>query len=127
MLIQADLKTTGMMFSQLSEELEEVEKEGREEKKVTSEVELEAALDLCIFVFFTSFFQGWGEEKMIREVEFEAELDAEVSNWTSFPASLAVSTQTLGLFVPRSRTSTPTFSLLQPNHLWTYSPTLAQV
>ena len=56
MLIQADLKTTGMMFSQLSEELEEVEKEGREEKKVTSEVELEAALDLCIFVFFFTSF-----------------------------------------------------------------------
>ena len=55
MLIQADLKTTGMMFSQLSEELEEVEKEGRVEKEVTSEVGLEAALDLCIFVFFTSF------------------------------------------------------------------------
>ena len=66
MLIQADLKTTGMMFSQLSEELEEVEKEGREEKKVTSEVELEAALDLCIFVFFLHllvFFPGMGGEE----------------------------------------------------------------
>ena len=56
MLIQADLKTTGMMFSQLSEELGEVEKEGREEKKVTSVVELETALDLCIFVFFFTSF-----------------------------------------------------------------------
>ena len=56
MLIQADLKTTGMMFSQLSEELEEVEKGGREEKKVTSVVELETALDLCIFVFFFTSF-----------------------------------------------------------------------
>ena len=100
--IQAELKTSGMMFShqlnQLSEELEAVEKEGGEKKK------------------------------MVWEVELEAELDAEVSNWTSFPTSLAASTQTLGIFVPRSRTSTPTtLSLLQPNHLWTYSPTLAQV
>ena len=103
MHIQADLKTSGMMFSQqlnqLSEELEAVEKEGGGEKT-----------------------------KMVMEVELEAELDEEVSDWTSFPTSLAASTQTLGIFVPRSRTSTPTtLSLLQPNHLWTYSPTLAQV
>ena len=95
--IQADLKTSGMMFShqlnQLSEQLEEVENEGGE----------------------------------MSEVEFDAELDAEVSNWTSFPTtSLAASTQTLGIFVPRSSTPT-TLSLLQPNNLWTYSPTLAQV
>ena len=92
-----------MIFShqlnQFSEELEEIENEGGEEEK----------------------------RKMISEVDFEAELDTEVSNWTSFPTSLAASTQTLGIFVPRSRTSTPTISLFQPNHLWTYSPTLAQV
>ena len=93
-----------MMFShqlnQFSEELEEMESDGGQEEK----------------------------KKMISEVDFEAELDAEVSNWSSFPTSLAASTQTLGIFVPRSRTSTPTtLSLLQPNHLWTYSPTLAQV
>ena len=56
-----------MIFShqlhQLSEELEEMESDGGEEKK-----------------------------KMISEVEFESELDAEVSNWTSFSTSLAAST-----------------------------------
>ena len=75
--IQADLKTSGLMFSQLNEEVEEeVEKEGGEERKTTT-----------------------------REVEFEAILDAEVSNWTIFPTrpytSLTASTQTRGIFVPR--------------------------
>ena len=44
-----------------------------------------------------------GEERktMTREVEFEAILDAEVSNWTTFPTSLSASTQTRGIFVPR--------------------------
>ena len=74
---QADLRTSGLMFSQLSEEVEEVEKEGGEERKT-----------------------------MTREVEFEAILDAEVSNWTIFPTrpytSLTASTQTRGIFVPRS-------------------------
>ena len=71
------MKTSGLMFSQLTEEVEEVEKEGGEERKT-----------------------------MTREVEFEAILDAEVSNWTIFPTrpytSLTASTQTRGIFVPRS-------------------------
>ena len=69
--IQADLKTSGMMFSQLSEELEEMEKEEIDEKNV------------------------------IKKVDFEAALDAEVSNWSYFPTSLSASTQTRGIFVPR--------------------------
>ena len=60
-----------MMFSQLSEELEEMEEAGIDEKNV------------------------------ISKVDFEAALDAEVSNWSYFPTSLSASTQTRGIFVPR--------------------------
>ena len=98
--IQGDLGTSGMIFShQLNQLSEDLEETRSKDEKMTEKVD-EATV---------------------------TELNAEVSNWTSFPTSLAASTQTLGIFVPRSATS-PNLSLIQQGaHLWTHCPTLTQV